>query len=63
MDYTLFKDNLERIISRGKYGRRTVDVAVLKQCKAAIDDNIALRRKLEAIEKVAEWQSKRIETN
>ncbi|MCP4986101.1 MAG: hypothetical protein GY928_08555 [Colwellia sp.] len=50
MDYTLFKNNLERIINRGGHGNCTVSVDVLKRCKAAIEDNEALTGKLRAIE-------------
>ncbi|MCP5003344.1 MAG: hypothetical protein GY941_05240 [Planctomycetes bacterium] len=50
MDYTLFKDNLDRIINRGGHGNRTVSVDVLKRCKAVIEDNEALTRKLEAMQ-------------
>ncbi len=53
MDYTLFKDNLDRIINRGWHGKRTVSVDVLKRCKAAIEDNESLTGKLRAIEDIS----------
>ncbi len=53
MDYTLFKDNLERIINRGGYGNRTVSVSILKRCKAVIEANEALTRKLRAIDDIS----------
>ncbi len=53
MDYTLFKDNLDRIINRGGYGNRTVSVDVLKRCKAVLEANEAFTRKLRAIEDIS----------
>lgn len=39
MNYTLFKSNLQNLINRGKYGRRTVDVEVLKTCMDVVIEN------------------------
>ena len=53
MDYALFRDNLKRILGRGKYGSRKVDVAVINTALKLVEENTVLRRKLAAIEAIS----------
>ena len=51
--YEIFKDNIKRILSRGKFGNRKVSVDVLKTTLDLIEENERLTRKLEAIEAIS----------
>jgi hypothetical protein len=50
METDLFKDNLKRIINRGRFGTRTVGVDVLETSLELVDEYERVKRKLAEIE-------------
>jgi hypothetical protein len=53
METDLFKDNLKRIINRGKFGTRTVGVDVLETSLEVVHELERVKRKLAAIEAIS----------
>jgi hypothetical protein len=53
MDTVIFKDNLKRIINRGRFGTRTVGVDILETSLEVVKDYERVKRKLAAIEAIS----------
>jgi hypothetical protein len=53
MDTEIFKNNLARIIARGRFGTRTVGVDVLETSLEVVKELERVRRKLAAIEAIS----------
>jgi hypothetical protein len=59
METDLFKDNLKRIINRGRFGTRTVSVDVLETSLELIEENERLKLALAGIKLIADSPSQR----
>ena len=53
MDTDIFKNNLARIIARGRFGTRTVGVDILETSMELIDEYERLKRKMASIEAIS----------